>query len=117
MIRHRVAAGGDVAVRLLYSSRSVDDVIYREELDGLASAGPGVEVVHTLTRTSPRGWEGRTGRIDGELLAELAWPAAARPLAYVCGPTRLVETVAKGLVGLGYEPARIRTERFGPTGG
>jgi ferredoxin-NADP reductase len=113
MLRQRAAAGSRVPARLLYSSRSLADVIYREELDGLA----GVEVVHTLTRSQPPGWTGHRRRIDPELLAEVAWPAAERPLAYVCGPTRLVEAVASGLVGLGYEPGRVRTERFGPTGG
>ena len=114
MLRQRAATGSRVPARLLYSSRSLADVIYREELDRL---GAGVEVFHTLTRSPPPGWTGHRRRIDAELLAEVAWPAAERPLAYVCGPTRLVEAVASGLVGLGYEPARVRTERFGPTGG
>jgi ferredoxin-NADP reductase len=114
MLRQRAAAGSRVPARLLYSSRTLPDVIYRQELDGL---GAGVEVVHTLTRSQPPGWTGHRRRIDPELLGEVAWPAADRPLAYVCGPTRLVEAVASGLVGLGYEPGRVRTERFGPTGG
>jgi ferredoxin-NADP reductase len=116
MLRHRVASGSDVPVRLLYSSRSLDDVIYREELDGLAASTPGVDVVHTLTRSQPPGWTGYSRRIDAEMLAEVAWPAAEGPTAFVCGPTRFVETVAKGLLVLGYEAGRIRTERFGPTG-
>ena len=118
MLRRRAAAGGEpVPARLLYSSRSLEDVIYRQELDRLAGDGAGLQVVHTLTRSRPPGWSGHARRIDAELLAEVAWPPAERPLAYVCGPTRLVEAVATGLVGLGYEPARVRTERFGPTGG
>jgi ferredoxin-NADP reductase len=118
MLRQRAAAdGGRVPVRLLYSSRSLEEVIYREELDRLAGDGGGLQVVHTLTRSRPPGWSGHTRRIDAELLAEVAWPPASQPLAYVCGPTRLVEAVANGLVGLGYQPARVRTERFGPTGG
>jgi ferredoxin-NADP reductase len=31
MIRHRAAAGSDVPTRLLYSSRSYEEIIYREE--------------------------------------------------------------------------------------
>jgi len=112
MLRHRAAVGDATPTRLLYSSRTADDIIYRAELDDL-----GVEVVHTLTRGRPPGWTGFTRRIDAAMVAEVAWPAADRPLAYVCGPTRLVETVANGLVGLGYEPGRVKTERFGPTGG
>jgi ferredoxin-NADP reductase len=104
-------------MRLLYSSRSLEDVIYSEELDRLAARDDGIEVVHTLTRSQPEGWTGYGRRIDGDMLGEVAWPAADEPHVYVCGPTRLVEGVAAGLVGLGHEPARIRTERFGPTGG
>ena len=117
MVRHRVAAGSATPVRLVYSSRSIDDVIYRDQLDGLAATGDGVEVIHTLTRSQPPGWTGYARRIDATLLAEVAWPATAAAAAFVCGPTRFVETVAAGLLGLGYEPGRIRTERFGPTGG
>ena len=117
MLRAHAAAASDVPARLLLSSRSWDEVIYREELAGLARDGTGIEIVHTLTRTAPPGWEGPRRRIDRELLAEVAWPAAERPLAYVCGPTGLVEAAASGLVGLGHDPARVKTERFGPTGG
>jgi ferredoxin-NADP reductase len=117
MLRHRTALGDSTPMRLLYSSRSLEDVIYREELDGLAARDDGIEVAHTLTRSHPEAWAGYARRIDDELLAEVAWPAADEPRVYVCGPTRLVEAVAAGLVRLGHDPARIRTERFGPTGG
>jgi ferredoxin-NADP reductase len=117
MLRRRVAATSDVPVRLLYSSRSFEDIIYRDELERLAASAAGVEVVHTLTRSQPPGWPGLSRRIDRAVLADVAWPAGDRPLAYVCGPTRFVETVAQGLLDLGYERGRIRTERFGPTGG
>jgi ferredoxin-NADP reductase len=115
MLRHRRAAGSDAHARLLYSSRSLEDVIYRTELDALAAAGDGLEVVHTLTRSRPPGWSGYDRRIDADMLREVAWddPDAQ---AFVCGPTRLVETVAGELVALGYDPGRVKTERFGPTG-
>jgi ferredoxin-NADP reductase len=117
MVRHRAAAGSSVPVRLLYSSRSLEDVIYRAELEELGAAGDGLEIAHTLTRSSPPEWAGYSRRIDAEMLAEVGWAAADDPLAFVCGPTRLVEAVADGLVGLGYDPSRVKTERFGPTGG
>jgi ferredoxin-NADP reductase len=117
MIRHRAAAGGDAAVRLLYSSRSRDEIIYRDELERLAATDRSVGVVHTLTRAQPPGWRGHRRRIDRAMLAEVAWPPSARPHIFVCGPTRLVEAVASDCVALGHEPARIKTERFGPTGG
>jgi ferredoxin-NADP reductase len=114
MLRHRRRSGSDVPVRLLYSSRSLEDVIYRAELDEPAD---GVEVVHTLTREQPPTWTGYARRVDEALLGEVAWPTGERPLAFVCGPTSFVETVADGLVELGYPPEQVKTERFGPTGG
>jgi ferredoxin-NADP reductase len=114
MARSRARAGGTTPMRLLYSSRSLEDVIYREELEALA--GNGFEVVHTLTREQPPGWTGYSRRIDPELLAEVAWPAEDEPRVFVCGSTRFVDAAADGLVGLGYDPRSIRTERFGATG-
>ena len=113
MLRYRQRSGSDAPVRLLYSSRTLGDVIYRRELD---QAADGVEVVHTLTREQPPGWTGPARRVDAELLGEVAWPTEDGALAFVCGPTSFVETVAAGLVELGYPPARVKTERFGATG-
>lgn len=114
MLRHRDRSGSDALVRLLYSSRSLEDVIYRAELD---RPREGVEVVHTLTRERPRGWTGFARRVDRELLREVAWPAAEAPHVFVCGPTSFVETAALALVELGYPPGWVKTERFGATGG
>jgi len=112
MIRQRAANGDDVPTRLLYSARTWDDVIYREELEQPA---PGLDVVYTLTREQPDGWTGYARRVDVELLGEVAADDAA--LSFICGPTPFVETVAQALVDLGRDPLRIKTERFGPTGG
>ena len=116
MVRQRVAAGSDAAMRLLYSARSLADVIARDELDALAAADPAFDVVYTLTRERPEGWDGYGRRVDRALLAEVLWGADSGALTYVCGPTRFVEAVADALVDLGHRADRIRTERFGPTG-
>jgi ferredoxin-NADP reductase len=113
ILRYRIMVGSSVPVRLLYSSRSWADVIYRDEL---SRPTPGVEVIHTLTRSHPDGWTGYTRRVDAAMLAEVAFRAAEGALAYVCGPTNFVEAVAAGLVGLGYPAGRVKTERFGATG-
>ncbi len=113
MVRQRAAAGDDVPTRLLYSARSWEDVIYRDELETLR--GDGLDVSYTLTRAQPDGWSGYSRRVDAELLGEVAQPDLA--LAFVCGPTPFVEAVAGALVALGHDPGRIKTERFGPTGG
>ena len=108
MLRHHRATASEIPVRLLYSARTRDDLIYRDELEDY-------ETTITLTREQPPNWNGRTGRVGPDLLAETAWSPAERPLVYVCGPTGFVEAVADALVTIGHSPARIRTERFGPT--
>ena len=112
---HHAAIGSQVALRMLYSTRSQEDLIYRAELERLAGAGE-LELEVALTRAWPEDWQGHRGRVDRELLARVAGEPAARPLVYVCGPSGFVETVANTLVELGHDAGRVRTERFGPTG-
>ncbi|HKO28425.1 MAG TPA: ferredoxin reductase [Solirubrobacteraceae bacterium] len=116
MLRHWVAGTRAVPVRLLYSSRSFDEVIYRSELLGYAASYDAVDVRFALTREWPEDYTGHTGRIDPALLAEIAGSPEGEPLIYVCGPSGFVEAAADWLVELGHAPERIRTERFGPTG-
>jgi ferredoxin-NADP reductase len=115
MIRTRAMAGSDTDARLLFSSRSWDDVIYREELERLN--GNGLKVVHTLTRSQPPAWTGFARRIDADMLAEVAPSPAELPRIYVCGATPFVENAAEALVHLEHDPHTVKTERFGPTGG
>lgn len=117
MVRARVTSGSDVPVRYLSSARSLADVIYRSELAALQSQHDGVDVVHTLTRIVPSGWTGPSGRVDREMLEKHIWPADTSSHCFVCGPTGFVENVATTLVELGHSADRVRTERFGPTGG
>ena len=117
MVRHREAAGSDTPVRLLFSSRSHEEIIFRQELEDLTAEDETLKVIHTLTRSQPENWLGYDRRIDEQMLREVAYPPEEQPLAFVCGPTPLVETVATALVRLGHDPARVKTERFGPTGG
>ena len=99
----------DVGARLIYSSRTYEDVIYRDELEAL-----GEDVVLTLTGERRDGV--RHGRVDADLLREVGYAADEEPRIFVCGPTSFVESVASAFVELGHEPERIKTERFGPTG-
>jgi ferredoxin-NADP reductase len=117
MLRHRTAARSNAQAVLLYSSRTQEDIIYRTELDELAAKGDGLKVVHTLTREKPTGWTGGMRRIDRDMLSEFGFPPSTKPQMFICGPTPLVESAARALNGLGHAPARIKTERFGPTGG
>jgi ferredoxin-NADP reductase len=107
--------GSDLETRLLFSSRSWDEIIYRDELERLRDDG--VVVAHTLTRSQPAGWSGYARRVDREMLADVGPGPEDEPRVYVCGPTTFVEVVAEALVGLGHEPSMIKTERFGATGG
>ena len=115
ILRERAIAEPMPPAVLLQSSRTFDDVIYRDELASLASDGSGLRVIQTLTRSQPPGWTGYDRRIDRPMLSEAVAAAGAQPLVYICGPTLLVEAAANGLVELGVPPGRVRTERFGPT--
>jgi ferredoxin-NADP reductase len=116
IVRHRARVAAPPPATLLFSSRGPDEVIYRDELERLVQADPGLSVAHALTRRQPPGWTGYARRIDEPMLAEVLQPLGGEARAYACGPTALVETVANALVKLGLRPDRIRTERFGPTG-
>ncbi len=113
MLRHRAASRSNVVVRLVYSARTMDDVIYRRELE--AMQGDPVELELTLTRSAPSGWKGATRRIDRALLDHPSFMPSRQPHVYVCGPMAFVERAADLLVEMGHLPGRIRTERFGPT--
>ena len=117
MIRHRAASRDRTPARLLLSSRTIEDVIYHEEFDRLASADPSLEVRHTLTRAHPEGWRGYARRLDRQMIEDVAWPTNPAPAVFVCGPTSFVEAAASLLVEHGYDPGWIKTERFGATGG
>jgi ferredoxin-NADP reductase len=117
MLRHRAAAGRAVPTHLLASWRSVEEIIYRAELERLAAGDRSLAATHTLTRSRPPGWAGYARRIDRAMLADIAPPPEERPRIFVCGPTALVEAAATALAELGHAPERIKTERFGPTGG
>jgi ferredoxin-NADP reductase len=82
MLRHHRAVRSTVPVRLLYSARTPDDLIYREELTRLDSEDM-IDVRFTLTREQPEGWHGYRRRIDRRLLEDVAWPAIEQPLVYV----------------------------------
>jgi ferredoxin-NADP reductase len=117
MLRHRERRKIRTPASLLYSSRTLEDVIYRAELDAMARRDPHLRIVNTLTRKQPAGWMGGRGRIDKALLAQECFPPEQNPKIFVCGSTPFVEDVATFLVELGYDPLTIKTERFGPSGG
>jgi len=116
MLRHRAARRAGAPVRALLSARSDEDLLYRAELDGLASADAALDVRYALTRVQPDGWTGYARRVDADMVADIAFDAADDPQSFICGPTAFVEVVAQHLVDLGYDPATVRTERFGPSG-
>ena len=116
MLRHRAAQASTAPAVLLVSSRTAENILYRDELARLA-AGDGLAIHHTLTRGAPDGWDGFEGRVDELMLRAVAPAPCGEPRIFVCGPTPFVEAVADLLVGLSYEPASIHAERFGPTGG
>ena len=116
MMRTRDASGNTSQFRLLYSVRTPEAVYYRDELQTTASRESGIRIDYIYTRKTPEGWPDSPHRIDAESISPAAWPSTMKPTCYVCGPTPFVEAVARLLTDAGYDPATIRTERFGPTG-
>ena len=116
VLEHRERLARGLPTTLLYSVRSPEVAMFAERLEALARADPALRIVWTYTRAAPQAWQGYTGRIDAAMLRATAPWSDARPLIYVCGPTAFVELVANSLVGLGYGPGSIWTERFGPSG-
>jgi ferredoxin-NADP reductase len=116
MMRHHARRSSRAPMRLVHSARTLADVIYRDELSSLADGAPRSHVL-TLTRETSPAWTGRRGAVGVELLAAPGWSPDERSLCYVCGPTPFVEAVGSALVELGHDADRVRTERFGPTGG
>jgi ferredoxin-NADP reductase len=115
--RAHAAARNGSPIRLLYSVRDPASVLYGGEFEDLASRSSGLILTYAFTRSAPPGWDRPPGRVDAALVADSTWPPDLSPTCYVCGPTGFVEAVADLLVEAGHDPARIRTERFGPTGG
>ena len=105
MLRHRRRTMPELPMRLVYSVRHADDVIYADELSD--------DALLTFTREPPEGWDGHRGHIDSELIAEAGIDSG---LGFVCGSNGFVETASQLLLHAGYDPQQIRTERFGPTG-
>ncbi|WP_346433705.1 ferredoxin reductase [Nonomuraea composti] len=114
MIRARRQAGSRAPFRLLYSLRDPDRRYYADEL---RRPDPGLDITYLYTRSAPEHVSRPARRIMLDDLAEGGWPASFEPDCYVCGPTGFVEAAADLLLALGHAPERIRTERFGPTGG
>jgi ferredoxin-NADP reductase len=115
MIRHRANCAPDIEATLLYSSRTQEDIIYRHELETRGASGEVLTVIHTLTRSVPPGWTGKSGRLNRDAISKALSRHRAVPRFYVCGPTAFVEMAASALVDLGVPLERIRTERFGPS--
>jgi ferredoxin-NADP reductase len=113
MLRSHALSGSTVPFRLQYSVRSPRDVFFTEELVELAKS-PYLTVTYIYTRQAPPDWPTLPARITAEAVAADAFGRDEMPVAFVCGPTGFVETVADILVALDvFAPETIKTERFG----
>lgn len=117
MVRTRHMAGSRVPFRLIYSVRTPEDVYYAEELSRRVRDDAGLDVTYAYTRAVPDGWPTPPRRLGAAEVNSAGWPAQFEPTCFVCGPTGFVETVADILLALGHNPRRVKTERFGPSGG
>jgi ferredoxin-NADP reductase len=107
MLRHRRLTAPELPMRMLYSARTSEELIYAAEL--------GEETTVTYTRSAPPGWNGHVGRIDATMVAEATAGFTTGP-AFVCGSNGFVESASQLLLAAGLPPERVLTERFGPSG-
>ncbi|WP_306369308.1 2Fe-2S iron-sulfur cluster-binding protein [Nocardiopsis sp. CC223A] len=111
MVRDIIGHGLDRRFHLIYGSRVVEDVIFRDELTALAAADPRLRVDHVILEPSD-GWEGPRGLLTSDTIAALAGPLDGR-MVYVCGPQALYPYALRQLTGLGHPRHRIRFEANG----
>ena len=112
----RAVAARGLPTQILYSARTLQGVLFKGRLEDWRRDDPALAVSLTLTRSAPADWTGYRRRIDAVMLREVAFETSDKPIAFVCGPTTMVEAAADALVSVGYPAERIRTERFGPSG-
>jgi ferredoxin-NADP reductase len=115
--RHRAIVAPAIPALLVYSSRTWDDIIYRDELIDMQRRDAAFGLVLTTTREPRRRAGDFDRRVDGDLLRErlAQWGQAPRHV-YVCGSNAFVESVTSSLVHAGMPAARIRAERYGGAG-
>jgi ferredoxin-NADP reductase len=105
MLRHRRRTMPELEMKLVYSVRTPEDVIYADEL--------GDETELTFTREPPEGWSGHTGRIDAGLIESTG---LENSMVFACGTNGFVESAVGLVLAAGFDPRHVRTERFGPSG-
>ena len=112
MIEYATDAQLATPLTLIYSSRTPDEIAFKDELDAMAEKNPRLDIVYTITRLEPHhAWDGRVGRIDENLLHDVSSdPRDAR--YYLCGTPSLVHDTTQRLIALGAPPEHILQEQF-----
>ena len=95
---------------LVYSASSPDEILFHRELESIAARNPRIRCVFTVTRNQRGTWNGRTGRIDADLLRSEGIDPNA--LFFICGPPGMIQDVATMLATLGVPRSRVRYEQW-----
>ena len=115
MLRHRFTVKNNAPALLLFSVRTEEDILYREELERMSDNDPSLHVVTTITRGTSKDWIGNTRRIDQGMIDSALVNTGVKPeSAYVCGGSGFVESIADILLDTGLDFNQIHIERFGP---
>ena len=115
MLRHRFTVKNNAPALLLFSVRTEDDILYREELERMSDNDPSLHVGTTITRGTSKDWIGNTRRIDQGMIDSALVNTGVKPeSAYVCGGSGFVESIADILLDTGLDFNQIHIERFGP---
>jgi ferredoxin-NADP reductase len=114
MVRHRAARKSAVPVKLVFSARVWDELIFRDELIGLADRQDGFDLLLTLTREPARRPMDQARRVDAAMMVQSMARLPGPPmLAFVCGSNAFVSAAAQALIDAGVPAGLIRTERYG----
>ena len=117
MLRQRARTGSNTPFQLIYSARTPDHLIYTNELHAISQLECDVTIDRLFTRSGLPDDARSPGRLRPLDFPQPVSSAAGPTRVYVCGPTGFVENAAQLLIERGHQPASIRTERFGPSGG
>jgi predicted ferric reductase len=112
MLRHMRDTGTDLSVTLLYANRSERDIVFRDEIEGLAAGSrPRLKVVHVLDEAPPE-WRGERGRVDLEKIVRHVGDLTAGKVFYLCGPPAMMSGLMAELFRAGVRSSKVRAERF-----
>ena len=112
MIKSATDMGNSAKIKLIYSNKTPEDIVFMEDLDLMEKMNEYLEIIHTITRPEGHFWKGVTGRVDEHMIGQHI-EDVENSIFYVCGPPAMVDAMQIVLKEMGIAEERIKMERFG----